>query len=533
MRRWSLSVAVLALGLASVGVVSQPSAAAPLPATYSASAGGDLAALYLDDFTTGPNLSNARLAATDATMSGGTTPNSAATASNLGAALTSLGIAVQSNTQTAPPDHTAPTAGPLVGASSAGLFDLAPLNSSIQARTEAAVACAPGGGMIANAQVSTGGAILSPTGIATVVATGNSTTAGEVSIVPEPTGDPFNRAVLSKAVGTITNNLFLNGSVRVAIAGESTLRASATGEPGGADVSYTPGTVTANADTLGPSAATTLHPGESVSYTTAVGQAVITMNEPTVTESSNGRTATGSVTVVRVDLIVGSGTSPLAMARVDLLPLRASAVAPDGGIDCAPPPPVLNTPTNGSTITDTTPTFTGVGAVPGADVDILVDGNPIGTTMANSAGNFSFTPGTAISSGDHQASARAVVNGATSAPSNVNDFTILTPPVLVDPADGSATSDTTPTFAGTTLPGAQVDILVDGNPLGTTTANSVGGFSFTPAVHRFRPGTHQAWAKASGERGSLGSVERQRLHYRHRGPGRTDPGQAVRRVGHQ
>ncbi len=71
MRRWSLSVAVLALGLASVGVVSQPSATAPLPATYSASAGGDLAALYLDDFTTGPNLSNARLAATDATMSGG------------------------------------------------------------------------------------------------------------------------------------------------------------------------------------------------------------------------------------------------------------------------------------------------------------------------------------------------------------------------------------------------------------------------------------------------------------------------------
>ncbi len=115
--------------------------------------------------------------------------------------------------------------------------------------------------------------------------TGNSTTVGEVSIVPEPTGDPFNRAVLGKAVGTISNNLFLDGSVRVAIAGESTLRASATGEPGGADVSYTAGTVTVNADTLGPSAPATLDPGESVSYTTSVGQAVITVNEPTVTES--------------------------------------------------------------------------------------------------------------------------------------------------------------------------------------------------------------------------------------------------------
>ena len=481
MRRSFLSVAVLALGLVGVILVPQHSVAAPLPAAYSATAGGDLAALYLDDFTTGPNLSNARLAATEATMNGGTSPSSTATASNLGAALTALGIAVQSNTQTAPPDHTAPTAGPLVGASSPGLFDLAPLNSSIQARTEAAVACAPGSGMIANAQLQTGGAILSPTGLGTIVDTGNSTTAGEVSIVPEPTGDPFNRAVLSKAAGTISNNLFLDGSVRVAVVGESTLRAVATGEPGGADVSYTAGTVTVNADTLGPSAPATLAPGESVNYTTAVGQVVVTANEPAVTESSDGRTATGSVSVVTVDIIVGSGTSQLATARVHLLPLRASAVAPDGGIDCAPPAPVLVTPADGSTLTDTTPTFTGT-AIPDAEVGIFLDGNLIGDTTANGAGDFSFTSGTSIPSGDYAASARASVNGATSGPSNINAITILGPPVLDDPADGTVTNDTTPTFAGTTLPGAQVDILVDGNPIGTTTANGAGDFSFTPGT---------------------------------------------------
>ena len=60
MRRLSLSVAVLALSLVGVGLVSQHSAAAPLPAAYSAAAGGDLAALDLDDFTTGPNLSNGK-----------------------------------------------------------------------------------------------------------------------------------------------------------------------------------------------------------------------------------------------------------------------------------------------------------------------------------------------------------------------------------------------------------------------------------------------------------------------------------------
>ena len=47
MRRLPLSVAVLALSLASVGVVSQQAAAAPLPAGYQAAAGGCL--LYTSD----------------------------------------------------------------------------------------------------------------------------------------------------------------------------------------------------------------------------------------------------------------------------------------------------------------------------------------------------------------------------------------------------------------------------------------------------------------------------------------------------
>ena len=190
---------------------------------------------------------------------------------------------------------------------------------------------------------------------------------------------------------------------------------------------------------------------------------------------------------------------------------------------------MLTTPANGSTLTDTTPTFTGT-AAPDADVDIFLDGNLIGTTTANSAGNFSFTPGTSIPSGDYAASARASVNGATSGPSNINAITILGPPVLEDPADGTVTNDTTPTFAGTTLPGAQVDILVDGNPIGTTTANGAGDFSFTPS-HSAPPGDHLASARASAERGYLGSVERQRLHHRHRSPGRADAGQAGRRFG--
>lgn len=115
MRRLSLSVTVVALSLASVGIVSQQSAAAPLPAAYAAAAGGDLVAIDLD-LPNGPDLAAARLAVAESKMNGGTSPSSTATVSNLGAALTGLGIAVQSNTQSAPPDHPNPDTGPLVGA---------------------------------------------------------------------------------------------------------------------------------------------------------------------------------------------------------------------------------------------------------------------------------------------------------------------------------------------------------------------------------------------------------------------------------
>jgi large repetitive protein len=490
MRRLSLSIVVLALSMVSVSIAPQHSAAAPLPAAYSAAAGGDLVALDLDR-ATGPDLATARLAVSEAKMNGGTSPSSTATASNLAAAVTGLGIAVNSNTQTAPPDHPTPESDTLAAANAPGLLDIEGLTTTLQTRTELPTACSPGGGRIARAEVTAGGATLDPVPLGTIVDTGLAVITGTVAIVPQPVSHPLNRAVEATAFGSINTNSFLNGAVQVAIAGTSTLRAFATGEPGGADVFYNPGTVVVTSG----SGTTTLGLGGSATFNAPNGQVEVTVNQPDITESPNGQTATGSVAVVTAVVTVAPGGGPtLATATNDLLPLRASAVAPPGGIDCRPPAPVLNTPTDGSTLTDPTPTFTGT-AMPGAQVDILVDGNPIGTTAANGAGNFSFTPGTPIPSGDHQASARARVSGATSVPSNVNDFTILGPPVLDEPADGTVTNDTTPTFTGATLPGAQVDILVDGNPIGTTTANGAGDFSFTPGAP-LTPGSHLASARA-------------------------------------
>ena len=100
-------------------IAPQHSKAEPLPADYSGFAGGDVVAIDMAA-STGPDLIGARLAVAESTVEGGATPTSTASTSNLGAAVTGLGIAVDSNTQTAPPDNPNPDTGTLGAASAPG-----------------------------------------------------------------------------------------------------------------------------------------------------------------------------------------------------------------------------------------------------------------------------------------------------------------------------------------------------------------------------------------------------------------------------
>ncbi|WP_010118327.1 Ig-like domain-containing protein, partial [Acinetobacter sp. P8-3-8] len=45
---------------------------------------------------------------------------------------------------------------------------------------------------------------------------------------------------------------------------------------------------------------------------------------------------------------------------------------------------------------------------------------------------------------------------------------------------GGTTDDTTPTITGTGEPGATVEVIDNGQPLGTTTVDSAGNWTFTP-----------------------------------------------------
>jgi len=77
--------------------------------------------------------------------------------------------------------------------------------------------------------------------------------------------------------------------------------------------------------------------------------------------------------------------------------------------------------------------------------------------------------------------------GNLSPESNTHTFTItaVTPPpapVVTGPANDTTTSDTTPTFTGTAPAGSTVTIFLNGQPVGTTTADANGNWSFTPTT---------------------------------------------------
>jgi len=151
-----------------------------------------------------------------------------------------------------------------------------------------------------------------------------------------------------------------------------------------------------------------------------------------------------------------------------------------------PAAPVVSTPADGSTIADNTPTYTGT-AEPGSTVTVIVDGAAVGTTTADAAGNWSFTPITGLSNGQHTVAATATdAAGNVSPQSNTNTFTvdatIPAAPVITGPANNTVTNDNTPTITGTAPPNSTVTVIIDGNSVGTVTSDAAGNWTFTPTT---------------------------------------------------
>ncbi|WP_273685560.1 Ig-like domain-containing protein [Pseudomonas aeruginosa] len=134
----------------------------------------------------------------------------------------------------------------------------------------------------------------------------------------------------------------------------------------------------------------------------------------------------------------------------------------------APPAPVIN-PSNGVVISGT--------AEAGATV-ILTDGNgnPIGQVTADGSGNWSFTPGTPLANGTVINAVAQDAAGNTSGPASTTVDTVAPATPVINASNGSV-------ITGTAEVGAKV-ILTDGNgnPIGETTADGSGNWTFTPGT---------------------------------------------------
>jgi len=288
--------------------------------------------------------------------------------------------------------------------------------------------------------------------------------------------------------------------------GQHTVRATATDTVG--NTSPSSNTNTFMVDTAAPAAPVVLTPADGV-----------TINDNTPTYS--GTAEPGSTVAVIVDGTQVGTTTATAAGTWSFTPttgllngthtVRATATDAVGNtspssntntfiVDATPPPaPVVLTPANGATINDNTPTYSGT-AEPGSTVTVIVDGASVGTITADAAGNWSFTPGTALADGAHAVKATAEdATGNVSQDSNTNTFTVDTTaqaPVVLTPANGAVITDNTPAYSGTAEAGNTVTVIVDGAVVGTVIADGTGAWSFTPTT-ALAEGQHTVKATAT------------------------------------
>ncbi|MGU0848362.1 Ig-like domain-containing protein, partial [Pseudomonas aeruginosa] len=257
---------------------------------------------------------------------------------------------------------------------------------------------------------------------------------------------------------------------------------------GSGNWSFTPGTPLANGTVIvatatdptgntGPQAATTVDSvapaapvvnpsnGTTISGTAEAGAKVILTDGSgnpigeTTADGSGNWTFTPSTpiangTVVNVVAQDAAGnSSPPATVTVD---------------SSAPPAPVIN-PSNGVVISGT--------AEAGATVTLTdAGGNPIGQVTADGSGNWSFTPGTPLANGTVIVATATDPTGNTGPQAATTVDSVAPAAPVVNPSNGT-------TISGTAEAGAKV-ILTDGsgNPIGETTADGSGNWTFTPAT---------------------------------------------------
>ncbi|KRV42467.1 Ig-like domain-containing protein [Pseudomonas aeruginosa] len=256
----------------------------------------------------------------------------------------------------------------------------------------------------------------------------------------------------------------------------------------GSGWSFTPGTPLANGSVINALAQDAAGNTSGPASTTVDSVAPATP----VLDPSNGTVISGTAEAGATVILTDGGGNPIGQATADGsgnwsftpgTPLTngtvINAVAQDAAgntsgpvsttVDAvAPATPVID-PSNGVELSGT--------AEPGVRV-ILTDGNgnPIGQTLADGSGNWTFTPGTPLANGTVVNAVAQDPAGNTSGPASTTVDTVAPATPVINASNGSV-------ITGTAEVGAKV-ILTDGNgnPIGETTADGSGNWTFTPGT---------------------------------------------------
>jgi large repetitive protein len=196
-------------------------------------------------------------------------------------------------------------------------------------------------------------------------------------------------------------------------------------------------------------------------------------------------------------------------------------------IDNDAPVVTLTSPANGSSINDATPTFSGTAGTEAGDsspitVKIYEGTDTSGTlvqtlTTTAAAGAWSVDAMTTLADGTYTAQAEQADSAGNIGHSSANTFTVdATAPVvtLTSPANGSSTTDTTPTFSGTagTAAGDSSTITVKiflgtdttGTLVQTLTTTAAAGTWSVDASPALAQGTYTARAEQADSTGNIG-----------------------------
>ena len=162
----------------------------------------------------------------------------------------------------------------------------------------------------------------------------------------------------------------------------------------------------------------------------------------------------------------------------------------------------IKRPVDGDTANSRRPLVEGVTGA-GVEVQISIDGAEPVTVIADENGLFEYPLGYDLSDGEHTVTARTNDGAEDSVTFTVDpDVPTLT---IDSPAGGQTVPTLTPEIEGTADPGQEIDVYVDGDKVGTATADAEGNWSWTIDAE-LPEGEHTVRAEAVGSNGEAASV---------------------------